>query len=199
MSLLVAGFLAAVVVVVVGLTAGTVLVVIRQRRSFARANEVVPGVSSPAPASWAGSHDPEARLHRRLRDAMAAVRAATGDALDGRALELRVELEQAVLALDESLVAVAALPAAAQAAPRARATAAVEDVERVAADLVGTSVAEAVGRLEAGLARLRDDAAALVEARSEVERLAAGLAVPPARPVPPEAAEVDPVRRPAEG
>lgn len=178
-ALLTALLLTGLVVAAVGLTVGSLLLVRRQREAQARANQVVPGVPSAAPVSWAGSHDPEARLHRRLRDAVAAVRASTRDLTDGRVLDLRTELEQGALAVDESLVAVAALPAAHRAEPLARATAAVEDIEQAAADLAGATVTEASTRLARALDGARRDAELLAEARSEVERLASGLEPPP--------------------
>lgn len=53
---------------------------------------LIPGVPTNAPASWAGSHDPEARMHRRLRDALAALRANRDFDDDGALLPLRVDL-----------------------------------------------------------------------------------------------------------
>ncbi len=49
-------------------------VALRNAQDFSDANEVVPGVPTSAPKAWAGAHTPEARLHRRLRDAVMASR-----------------------------------------------------------------------------------------------------------------------------
>ena len=105
------------------------------KREFAEANEVVPGVSSRAPAEWAGAHNPEARLHRRLRDAVAALRAnpAMEDAF---VLEARVALEQHALAVDERLIAVAALPKGVRTQPLASVASAVDAVEAAVASMV---------------------------------------------------------------
>jgi hypothetical protein len=94
---------------IVGLTVTVVALVGHyQQRAIARANQLIPGRSTHAPRSWAVSHDPEARLHRRLRDAMTALHAA--NSLDaGSALLLRADLEQTALDLDDHLVAVAQL------------------------------------------------------------------------------------------
>src|ERR1700722_14028075 len=94
---------------IAGLTVAVVALVGRsQPRALNRDNQLIPGRPTHAPRSWAVSHDPEARLHRRLRDAMAALRAA--DSLDaGSALLLRADLEQTALDLDNHLVAVAQL------------------------------------------------------------------------------------------
>ena len=127
-----------VVVVLVLFIASAVVaatVVVRaQRKKFAEANVVVPGTSTKAPAAWAGAHTPEARLHRRLRDAVAAVRAnpAMEDAF---MMDARVSLEQQALAVDERLIAVAALPEGVRAEPLASVSAAVEAVEAAVAQL----------------------------------------------------------------
>ncbi len=114
----------------VGAAAVTVAYVVARsgRRKFAEGNEVVPGTATRAPAEWAGAHSPEARLHRRLRDAVAALRANPAME-DAWMLEARVSLEQHALAVDERLVAVAALPKGVREEPMAAVAAAVEAVE----------------------------------------------------------------------
>ena len=94
---------------ILGLTVAVVAVVHRsQKRALARDNQLIPGRPTLAPRSWAVSHEPEARLHRRLRDAMAALHAA--DSLDtGSTIVLRADLEQTTIDLDDHLVAVAQL------------------------------------------------------------------------------------------
>lgn len=124
---LAAALLLALLVAVVTVTA----VAVGVRRGRRRANEVVPGVPSSAPVAWAGAHSPEARLHRRLRDAVRAMHAQP--AVAGPAEELRGDLERAALALDEHLVAVAALPPATRSAPLARVDEAVAGLEEAAA------------------------------------------------------------------
>ncbi len=187
-------------VVVVGLTVGTLFTVRRQQRSFAAANEVVPGVPTSAPASWAGSHDPEARLHRRLRDAMAALRAGPA-AMDGAALDLRVELEQQALALDEALVAAAALPAARRIEPLHRLTEAVERLEAAVADVGAAAADEAMARLDAALDEARQDRVTLAEIRAELDRPSSlphldATAPPAPEPTPPPTADPPPEPRP---
>lgn len=137
------------------------VVVRTQRRKFAEANVVVPGTATEAPAAWAGAHTPEARLHRRLRDAVAAVWAnpAMEDAF---MMDARVSLEQQALAVDQRLIAVAALPERVRAEPMASVSAAVDAVEAAVAQLAAgpeakggldqamTEVAERVSQLEQG-------------------------------------------------
>jgi hypothetical protein len=127
---------------VVSAAVAATVVVRTQKRKFAEANVVVPGAASKAPAEWAGAHTPEARLHRRLRDAVAAVRAnpATEDAF---MMDARVSLEQQALAVDERLIAVAALPESVRAEPMAAVAAAVDAVEAAVASLVSGPAAEA--------------------------------------------------------
>ena len=154
----------AVVVVLLFVASAVVaaaVVVRTNKRKFAEANVVVPGTTTKAPAEWAGAHTPEARMHRRLRDAMAALQAnpAVEDAF---MLDARVSLEQQALAVDQRLIAVAALPERVRADPLASVASAVDAVEAaVAALAVGpeagsgldramAEVAERVARLDRG-------------------------------------------------
>ena len=123
-----------VLLVVSAVVAATVVVRTNKRR-FAEANLVVPGTATKAPAEWAGAHTPEARLHRRLRDAVAAVRANPAME-DAYMMDARVSLEQQALAVDERLIAVAALPEGVRAEPLASVAAAVEAVEAAVAAVV---------------------------------------------------------------
>ncbi|HUG85879.1 MAG TPA: hypothetical protein VMM13_15050 [Euzebya sp.] len=108
---------------------------------MATQHEVIPGVPSAAPPEWAGAHTPEAGMHRRLRDAVAGLRAQAGSpGEDVELLELRVEVEQQAIAVDDRLIAAAALP------PSVRAQA-LDEVERAVA-----SVEEAAGAIAAQIA-----------------------------------------------
>ena len=120
---------------VVSAVVAATVVVRTNKRKFAEANVIVPGTTTRAPAEWAGAHTPEARLHRRLRDAVAAVRAnpAMEDAF---MMDARVSLEQQALAVDERLIAVAALPETVRSEPLASVAAAVDAVEAAVAALV---------------------------------------------------------------
>ena len=147
--------------VVASAVVAATVVVRTNKRKFAEANVIVPGTETKAPAAWAGAHTPEARLHRRLRDAVAAVRASPAME-DAFRMDARVSLEQQALAVDERLIAVAALPEGVRAGPMASVAAAVDAVEAAVAALVagpeGTSsldramveVADRVAQLEQG-------------------------------------------------
>jgi hypothetical protein len=94
---------------IASVTAGVVAIVHhKQQLAMARNNQLIPGRPTNAPRAWAVSHEPEARLHRRLRDALAALRAV--NAMDtGSTVVLRADLEQTAIRLDDQLVAVAQL------------------------------------------------------------------------------------------
>jgi hypothetical protein len=160
------------ILVVAAIVGAGFTLAVRARREFRQQNEVVPGVPSAAPASWAGAHSPEARLHRRLRDAVAAAhRAAKVSGVDIDAATARIDVEAA--ALDDRLVAAAALPASHRAA-------AVERLDPLVASLEGT-VASLVDRvfdstgprelLEQSLDEADIALEALARARAEVEQL----------------------------
>ena len=162
--------LAAVVVVAAG-AVGAFALASRSKKSFAEANQVIPGRPTRAPASWAGSHDPEAVLHRRLRDAMAALRANRAFDDDGALLDVRVELEEQAVALDDELVAVAALPRLHRHEPLARVTEAVNTIETAVAELASRPAVDARPRLEEVLNRIRERATLVDEIRAELDQL----------------------------
>lgn len=152
------------------LVVGTVAyLAMRNAREFSDANEVIPGIPTSAPKAWAGAHSPEARLHRRLRDAMTALRA--NAMLDDPALApVRDLLQQEALAVDARLVAVAALPARVRQGPMQQVSVAVEAIEETVADVVamrGPAGTELTTGLEAVQARL----GFVAEARRELEAL----------------------------
>lgn len=157
----------ALVLVVVVLT--VVLLALVSRRSTAKANEVVPGVATNAPPAWARAHSPEAKLHRRLRDAVATLRALP-DA-DGLGVHRRASAERAALAIDEHLVVVSLLPAAQRAEPMAQLVEQTARLEAAIAALAHGSVGEG-GRAEAALAELDDSLRHLADARAELDGLA---------------------------
>lgn len=160
-----------VVLIVAAVAGGAALIAVRQKRSFASANEVVAGVATNAPPGWAGAHSPEARLHRRLTEAVAALRA-NATLSDGAFVESRVSVEQAALAIDERLIAAAALPAG----HRTAAIAAVEPVVVALENAVAALAAPTTG--PAATQQALDDSVraaqirlhALAEARTELDR-----------------------------
>lgn len=137
MSFVVVVLIALLVVGLVGTGIAFAVALARDsQRSVASGREVLPGVDTGAPTAWAGAHSPEARMHRRLGDAVGSLQAiaATGQE-DVAGLELRVELEQHAVALDRRLVAAAALPVGARERALAELEVSVSTVEAAAGDL----------------------------------------------------------------
>lgn len=160
------------IVFVVALAGGAVAIAARQKRSFAKANEVVPGRTTTAPADWAGAHSPEAKLHRRLTDAVGALRA-NATLSDGAFIESRVSVEQTALAIDERLIAASALPATHRSAAIAAVEPAVVALEGAVAALAVPNSGAAAATQQAlddsvRAAQIRLDA--LAEARAELDR-----------------------------
>lgn len=146
---------------------GGIALAVRSKSDYTKANEVVPGTASPAPASWAGAHTPEARLHRRLRDAVAAIRTGSTSAT---ATGFRTSLEQAAISLDERLVAVAALSERTRGEPLAQIESAVVALEDAAAALATSG--GAAGELGPGVIdEVTQHLRFLTEARQELDRL----------------------------
>jgi hypothetical protein len=127
------------------------------------------------PASWARSHDPEARLHRRIRQVATALAALPAD---GVAADVRDKVERAAGALDERLVAVAALPERVKAEPLAHVTREVEGLEEAVADV--TTRTAAGGDIQPALQALAERLALLDAARAELDSLAPGPSPSPA-------------------
>ena len=157
------------VLAVATLVVGAVVLASQSRRQFRDANQVVRGVKSQAPESWAGSHDPEARLHRRLRDAKAALTANQAFDDDGGLLDLRVDLEQQAQSLDSQLVGIAGLAPELRQAQLKRAEQSVAAVEATVASLVGVSASDSEARLDRLLTELRSRTGSVAEARNELD------------------------------
>ncbi len=130
-------------------------------------NEVVPGVTSEAPANWAGSHEPEAKLHRRLRDAIAGIRSIAGN--DPSMSDTISSLQEDALDIDHQLVAASLL------APRFKEQAlndlaeAVEQLEEIAAQAVGRSTRTSERSVREQLNDLSDRLKSMRLARAEVD------------------------------
>lgn len=139
--------------VMIGVLAVGAYVALRNAQDFSDANEIVPGVATAAPKAWAGAHTPEARMHRRLRDAVVALNA--NASLDDPALApVRSSIQDQALAVDERLIAAAALPKNHREEPLRQIEKAVYAIEGAVAgvvDLRGPSMTS----IEQGLADVR--------------------------------------------
>ena len=154
------------VVLLVG--AGAAALAIRAKRDYDAGNEVVPGVPTKAPTSWGGAHTPEALLHRRLRTAVLAARAAATAGLG----DARATIEQTALAIDERLVAAAALPQGHREPAVASITAAVESLEHAVASMSAVPAdSSAPTALDTAVQEVQIRLDALAQARAEVEQI----------------------------
>ncbi len=151
------------------------------KKQFDEQNQVVPGMKSAAPASWAGANTREAKLHRRLGDAV------KGALQNPRFVELGLapqmkSIEAEALAIDERLVASAGLAGE----HKEQALDALEEhvagLETTIADMVtGVTVADTKELLQEAVSAADIRLQALAQARAEVERVdrvASGTADP---------------------
>jgi hypothetical protein len=168
MSLIIGALLVGAVGAVV---AFTVMLALRSKQEFAQQNEVVPGRPSPAPASWAGAHSREAKLHRRLGDAVKGARQNPRFVELGLAPRMTA-IEAEAVAIDERIVAAAALPAAHRESAIDPLEENVAALEGAIAELVtSVSVADSKVQLEAAVSAADIKLRALAEARAEVEQI----------------------------
>lgn len=176
------GFLVVVAVLAVLAVLAALALAAKGRRRYADANQVVPGVATGAPAEWAGAHTPEARLHRRLRDAVAALRRNPG--LDHAGVpELRASVEQAALEADRRLIAAAALPERVRDDPLAHVTRAVEVIEETVAAIAAWPAAGEDALADA-VARAAERVSLVAGARAELDAAYPTTAVPAEAPEP---------------
>ncbi|QLL06170.1 hypothetical protein [Mycobacterium vicinigordonae] len=148
--------IAALIVAVVGATVAVVAIVNHnQQRAITRDNQLIPGRPTAAPRAWARSHDPEARLHRRLRDAMTALHAA--NAFDtGSTVVLRADLEQTALTVDNQLITVAQLTPAQRDELLQSITRTVETIEAAVGRYATAATKPDTAALEADLAAVQN-------------------------------------------
>jgi len=162
---------ALIVIVVLAVLAGgggLTALALRSKSDYDAGNEVVPGVPTKAPASWGGAHTPEALLHRRLRTAVLAARAAATVGLG----DARSTIEQTALAIDDRLIAAAALPHGHRERAVAGLTGAVESLEHAVASMSALRPGNAQhAELDEAVHDVQIRLDALAQARDEVERI----------------------------
>jgi hypothetical protein len=148
-----------------------VALAVKSKREFAAQNEVVPGTPSPAPASWAGAHSREAKLHRRLGEAVRGAHANPRFVELGLAAQMKA-IETEALGIDERLVAAASLSQAHRDAAVDLLEHRVVALEATIADMVTSiSVADSKAQLEQAVSDADVKLQALAEARAEVEMI----------------------------
>ncbi len=148
-----------------------VALAVRSKKEFTEQNQVVPGRPSPAPASWAGAHSREAKLHRRLGDAVKGAHENPRFVELGLAAQMQA-IDAEAMAIDERLVAAAALPAAHKDAAIDPLEANVERLEATIAEMVTSiTVADSKAQLELAVSAADLKLQALAAARAEVEMI----------------------------
>lgn len=136
----------------------------KQQREY---RHVVPGVGPEAPADWFGGHAPEAKLHRRIREAVKAAHAQPGAPVSGLAA-----LDNAAVALDSRLIGAAALPPSHRAAAVAELAPLVQRFEDNVAEFARGAAPDALGiAFDHSMDTIRAELDALAAARAEVERM----------------------------
>lgn len=161
------GLLVAVFVIVGAVAAAFVVGASAVAKNNKKRNQVVPGITSPAPASWSGSHDPEAKLHRRVRDAVAGLHAIAGH--DPAMASTIAKVNEEALAIDQQLVAVSLIADRFKDQAMPNLTKAVEDLEEITAQAVGRSARTSELSVGDQLSDLSDRLEAMRLARAEVE------------------------------
>lgn len=161
-----------------------VAVVVAVARLLAVRNRLVPGQRSPAPLSWLASPAAAARLHRRLRTAMAGAHLSTaGPRAAGLGLaDLVGEVRNRALDLDAQLVLASRMPRPARLRMLRELHSEVLEVEQLAGRLVHLSRLPAEAGTGSGLAAVRQRLELLEEALAELDGVQVRLS--PARPVP---------------
>jgi hypothetical protein len=158
-------------------------------RRVRRRNEVSPASPTRPPLRWLGSPERAARLHRRLRDAVAVLRQAVPARRGRRGREsspldaLAAEIERHAVALDCDLRLVLHRRGAERASEWATLTSHIEQLERSALRLAAQARAGSVQELEsmdAALRRISDELDARDEAWADLARIErdAGLRAP---------------------
>lgn len=150
-------------VAVAAAAAGVGALAVSARRKYAAANQIVPGSPSAAPAEWAGAHSPQAKLHRRLVAATAAARAANSSAT------ALATVQATALAIDDRLIAAAALPAAHRDSAVAQVAPFVARLEATVAEL--GSITAGADSVDARLTETQRCITALQESHRELDAL----------------------------
>lgn len=166
MSVLLAVLVVVALVVVgggiVALSAGKAV-----KRNATKSTETVPGIAAVVPEHWFGSHEPEARLHRRLQKAYVGIKASADD--DLTLLDATTTAETQAIKLAKQLVACSHLADRLKPPVLADLEVAVERYEEIAAQVIGRSSGFSTPQLSSELDELGLQLDLLAQARAEVE------------------------------
>ncbi len=154
----------------------TVVAAITIGQAAKKKNETVPGTASIVPDNWFGSHEPEARLHRRVQAALEGIRASVGD--DLTLLETTLAAERQALHLAEQLVACSHLAERLKPPVLAQLDASVSKFEDIAGQVVGRTSGISIPALSSELDDLGRQLEILEQARAEVEEIDGSSGMP---------------------
>ncbi|GAC67006.1 hypothetical protein [Gordonia soli] len=129
-------------------------------KTFARSTELVPGKEGRAPAEWTTASSREALLHRRIRYAIADVHGNPAIEHFPDVLTARDDLDDAVFAIDDRLIAASELPDEGKTAALDGIEAAVEVLEALPTKLWEAPTEQQQSDLGATAGSLRKAAAA---------------------------------------
>ncbi len=163
-------FLAVLVVValvvigggIVALSAGGAI-----KRNATKSTQTVPGIAAVVPEHWFGSHEPEARLHRRVQEAYLGIKASADD--DLTLLDATTSAESQAIELAKQLVACSHLADRLKPPVLADLEKSVERYEEIAAQVIGRSSGFSSPQLSTALDDLGNQLDILEAARAEVE------------------------------
>ena len=130
-------------------------------------NQVAPGMLTPAPDNWFGSHEPEAKLHRRVRDAAAGLRATA--ASDPTMADTTASIDREAVRLDEQIVAASRMPESHKAEALETLEASVKQFEDMTAGLISRSSGLAATDVPSELDSLAERLDLVAEARAELD------------------------------
>ena len=157
------------VAVAIAVAGGAALVVGAQRvkQNARRGQQIAPGTPSAVPLGWAGAHTPEAKLHRRLGQAMSGLRAVTdGDPLVTANVQV---VEREALKIEQKLVAASMMAERLKGPAINELGTAVDQIEDVSAQLIQRSAELSSGDVQAQLGELSERLDLLDQARAELD------------------------------
>ncbi len=130
-------------------------------------NQVAPGVATNAPENWFGSHDPEAKLHRRVRDAAHGLRLTAKN--DPNMVETVASVDREAVNLDDQIVAASHLPEDLKPEALAGLEEAVSQFEEITAGLITRTSGLGNDNVKAELDDLAERLDLVAEARAELD------------------------------
>jgi hypothetical protein len=172
-------FVVGLVILLAAIAAAVAYGAIRNKRAFAKQNEIIAGTPSRAPAAWAGAHSPEALLHRRLRGAVDATRVQLASAGSGFE-DVIAAIARGAQDVDDRLIAAAALPAPQRTTAIAEIEPSVLALENAVAGLNASARATDQAVVAGAIAEAHQRLDALAAARAEVDQ--ADVAMPSPEP-----------------